>query len=106
MNLTDNYRLTTCKQVKKIPTGLDALLYRMVGRFKGRHGVLVRLLKDAIKIDKESLNYSKFGDSLLQSRMSTVRQQLRCRFEKETLLTAFALVQFVILQSRYTKRSA
>ena len=43
MNLTDNYRLTTCKQVKKSPTGLDALLYRMVGRFKGRHGDLVRL---------------------------------------------------------------
>ena len=93
MNLTDNYRLTTCKQVKKIPTGLDALVYRMVGRFKGRHGVLVRQLKDAAKIDKESLEYSKLSDSLLKSRMKEIRQQLRCRFKKETLLTAFALVQ-------------
>ena len=93
MNLTDNYRLTTCKQVKKIPTGLDAWVLRMVGRFKGRHGVLIRLLKDAVKIDKESLGFSKFSDALLKSRMGTVREQLMRRFEKETLLTAFALVQ-------------
>ena len=93
MNLTDNYRLTTCKQVKKIPTGLDAWVLRMVGRFKGRRGVLIRLLKDAVKIDKESLGFSKFSDALLKSRMGTVREQLMRRFEKETLLTAFALVQ-------------
>lgn len=93
MNLNDNYRLTSCKQVKKIPTGLDALVFRMVGRFKGRRGVLRRLLHDADLIDKQSKTYSVLSDSMLKKKMGELRVVFKRRADKESVLAAFALVQ-------------
>ena len=93
MNLNDNYRLTSCKQVKKIPTGLDALVFRMVGRFKGRRGVLRRLLHDAALIDKQSKTYSVLSDSMLKKKMGELRVVFKRRADKESVLAAFALVQ-------------
>ena len=39
MNLADNYRLTSVKKLEKIPTGIDAAVYRLSGKFKGRASV-------------------------------------------------------------------
>jgi len=93
MNLTDNYRLTSCKQVKKIPTGLDALVSRMVGRFKGRRGVLRSLLKDAVAVDKRSRMYSEMSDFAFKNRISSIREEMKRRSGKALLLNALALVQ-------------
>ena len=93
MNLTDNYRLTTCKQVGKIPTGLDAVVFRMVGRFKGRRGVLRRLLKDAAIIDKKSRSFLGMDNSILVNHIAQVRNELKRRPDRDTILKSFAIVQ-------------
>ena len=93
MNLTDNYRLTTCKQVGKIPTGLDAVVFRMVGRFKGRRGVLRRLLKDASVIDRKSRSLSGLDNSILANHIAQVRSELKRRPDRDLILKAFAIVQ-------------
>ena len=93
MNLTDNYRLTSCKQVKKIPTGLDALMSRMVGKFKGRRGVLRGLLKDARSIDLWSRSFTQLDDASLKKRMADMQAELKRPFDKSALLKSFALVQ-------------
>ena len=51
MNLTENYRLTSLKRIKKIPTGADAMVYRFVGMFKERSSVRRKTLRTARKID-------------------------------------------------------
>ena len=93
MNLTDNYRLTACKKVGKIPTGLDAFVFRMVGRFKGRRGVLRRLLKDAALIDKRGRMLSVMNNSILKAQLAQLRTEMKRRPDKNTLLQAFALAQ-------------
>ena len=99
MNLTDNYRLTSCKQVKKIPTGLDALVFRMVGRFKGRRGVLRRLLRDARLIDKLGRSYSGLSDAMLRGKLDGLQNCFRRNPDRDSLMNAFALVQEAVART-------
>lgn len=99
MNLTDNYRLTSCKQVKKIPTGLDALVFRMVGRFKGRRGVLRRLLRDARLIDKLGRSYSGLSDAMLRGKLDGLQNWFRRNPDRDSLMNAFALVQEAVART-------
>lgn len=99
MNLTDNYRLTSCKQVKKIPTGLDALVFRMVGRFKGRRGVLRRLLRDARLIDKLGRSYSGLSDAMLRGKLDGLQNRFRRNPDRDSLMNAFALVQEAVART-------
>ena len=99
MNLTDNYRLTSCKQVKKIPTGLDALVFRIVGRFKGRRGVLRRLLRDARLIDKLGRSYSGLSDAMLRGKLDGLQNCFRRNPDRDSLMNAFALVQEAVART-------
>ena len=99
MNLTDNYRLTSCKQVKKIPTGLDALVFRMVGRFKGRRGELRRLLRDARLIDKLGRSYSGLSDAMLRGKLDGLQNCFRRNPDRDSLMNAFALVQEAVART-------
>lgn len=99
MNLIENYRLTACKRVKKIPTGLDALVFRMQGRFKGRSGVLRRLLREAAKIDKLGRSYSGLDSAEFRQRLACVRDAFKRRPDRNALQTAFALVQEAVART-------
>lgn len=93
MNLTDNYRLTSLKSVKKIPTGLDAFVLSLSGKIKGRSGVRNRLLKMARKIDLESKKLVICTNSVFHSKMRLLRDKFKTPVTDEDLVQGFALVQ-------------
>lgn len=98
MNLTDNYRLTSLKHVKKIPTGLDAFLLGLYGKFKQRPGVLCGLLKFARSVDKLVATLSTLSDNELQSKIEIISIKFKRRINDEILRQAFALVCEVVFR--------
>ncbi len=93
MNLTDNYRLTSLKQIKKIPTGLDAFLLGLYGKFKGRPGVLRKVLRFARAVDRMCPTYKEWQDSKLQAEMRRLADCFKRRPDDECLKKAFAMVR-------------
>ena len=93
MNLTDNYRLTSLKRVKKIPTGLDAFLLGLYGKFKGRRTVLWKILRFARAVDRLKPEYQKLSDNDLKVQIRNVSESFRRRVEDATLKQAFAIVR-------------
>lgn len=93
MNLTDNYRLTSLKRVKKIPTGLDALLLGLYGKFKGRRTVLWKILRFARAVDRQKSEYQKLSDNDLKALIRNVSESFRRRVDDATLKQAFAIVR-------------
>ena len=66
MDLTGDYRLTSLKRVEKIPVGIDAFVFRLVGRFKSRRSVIRRILRTARKIDSLGRSLSEKSDAELK----------------------------------------
>lgn len=93
MNLTDNYRLTSLKRVKKIPTGLDAFLLGLYGKFKGRRTVLWKILRFARAVDRLKPEYQKLSDNDLKVQIRNVGESFRRRVDDATLKQAFAMVR-------------
>ena len=93
MNLTDNYRLTSLKRVKKIPTGLDAFLLGLYGKFKGRRTVLWKILRFARAVDRLSPEYKELSDSDLKTQIRNLSDSFRRRVDDSTLKQAFAMVR-------------
>ena len=93
MNLTDNYRLTSLKRVKKIPTGLDAFLLRLYGKFKGRRTVLWKILRFARAVDRLKPEYQKLSDNDLKVQIRNVSESFRRRVDDAILKQAFAIVR-------------
>ncbi|WP_294957122.1 hypothetical protein [uncultured Fibrobacter sp.] len=93
MNLTDNYRLTSLKHVKKIPTGLDAFLLGLYGKFKGRRTVLWKILRFARAVDRLCSDYKGLSDSELKARIRDVGDAFRRKVDDATLKCAFAMVR-------------
>lgn len=93
MNLTDNYRLTSLKRVKKIPTGVDAFVLGLFGKFKARTGVRDRLLKLARKIDFESRKYIVQSSSIFNGNLQLARDRFKRSECEKDLIEGFALVQ-------------
>lgn len=93
MNLTDNYRLTSLKRVKKIPTGIDAFLLGLYGRFKGRRTVLWKILRFARAVDRLSPEYKELSDSDLKTQIRNLSVSFRRRVDDSTLKQAFAMVR-------------
>lgn len=93
MNLTDNYRLTSLKRVKKIPTGLDAFLLGLYGKFKGRRTVLWKILRFARAVDRLKPEYQKLSDDDLKVQIRNVGESFRRRVDDATLKQAFAMVR-------------
>ena len=85
MNLTDNYRLTSLKRVKKIPTGLDAFLLGLYGKFKGRRTVLWKILRFARAVDRLCSDYKGLSDSELKARIRDVGDAFRRKVDDATL---------------------
>lgn len=98
MNLTENYRLTALKHVKKIPTGLDAFLLGMYGKLKGRRTVLWKILRMARKIDCIGIPFREYTDAHLQSEIHKVSDLFKRKVDDETLQNAFALVCEVVFR--------
>ena len=63
MNLTENYRLTSLKRIKKIPTGLDALVLRLSGKIKERSSIRRKMLRTARRIDRMSQELTALKES-------------------------------------------
>jgi len=63
-DLTTQYRLTEIKHRKKIPGGLDGMLYRLAGLHKSRSAVKRKLMKDAevIQAQAKLLKVSQTGN--------------------------------------------
>lgn len=93
MNLTDNYRLTSLKRVKKIPTGLDAFLLGLYGKFKGRRTVLWKILRFARAVDRLKSEYQKLSDNDLKVQIRNVSESFRRRVNDAILKQAFAIVR-------------
>ncbi|MBQ7080797.1 MAG: hypothetical protein IJM92_14325 [Fibrobacter sp.] len=98
MNLTENYRLTSLKRVKKIPTGLDAFVYRLIGKFKERSSVRRKLLRTARKIDAMGKELASLESSELKKKLSAIREKFKRPVNDEVLAEAFALVQESVLR--------
>ena len=93
MNLTENYRLTSLKRIKKIPTGLDALVLRLSGKIKERSSIRRKLLRTARRIDRMSQELVGLETSEIRKRLSVVRERFKRPVKDEVLNEAFALVQ-------------
>lgn len=93
MNLTENYRLTSLKRLKKIPTGADAVVYRFVGMFKERSSVRRKTLKTARKIDAIGKEFSSLESSELRKKIIVIREKFKRPVRDDVLAEAFAIVQ-------------
>ena len=99
MNLTDNYRLTSVKKLEKIPTGIDAAVYRLSGKFKGRASVRRHILKMARKIDKLGQGLTTLSATMLKDRLAEISEKFRRPVDNATLMEAFALVQESVVRT-------
>ena len=93
MNLTENYRLTSLKRIKKIPTGLDALVLRLSGKIKERSSIRRKMLRIARRIDRMSQELTALKESEIRKRLSVIREKFKRPVEEDVLADAFALVQ-------------
>ena len=93
MNLTENYRLTSLKRIKKIPTGLDALVLRLSGKIKERSSIRRKMLRTARRIDRMSQELTALKESEIRKRLSVIREKFKRPVEEDVLADAFALVQ-------------
>lgn len=96
MNFTENYRLTSLKRVKKIPTGLDAFLLGLYGKFKSRRSVLWKILRTARKIDRLGMDIREYTDAHLQSEIHSISERFKRKANDDDLQKAFALVCEVV----------
>lgn len=93
MDLTGDYRLTSLKRVEKIPVGIDAFVFRLVGRFRSRRSVIRRILRTARKIDSLGRSLSDQSDAELKGRIEGLAALLKRPVKDSTLCEAFALMQ-------------
>lgn len=77
MSLASYYRMTTIRHRRKIPEGLDGLLYRIAGRFKCRASVTRRFLKDAVIIQQKANDFRSMSDRELKKRLRQYREEFR-----------------------------
>lgn len=96
MNFNENYRLTSLKRVRKIPTGFDAFLLGLYGKFKSRRSVLWKILRTARKIDRTGVDFRDYTDAHLQSEIHSISEQFKRKANDTTLQKAFALICEVI----------
>ena len=99
MNLTENYRLTSLKKLEKIPTGIDAAVFRLSGKFKGRASVRHRILKMAKKIDLRGKDFAPLSESKLKDRLAEISEKFKRPVDKAALIEAFALVQESVVRT-------
>lgn len=93
MNLTDNYRLTSLKHIEKIPVGIDAFMLGLYGKFKGRHGVLRKILRFARKVNALCPNFKDLSDTELKAKIRIISENFKRRPTEDELRQAFALVR-------------
>ena len=99
MNLTENYRLTSVKKLEKIPTGIDAAVFRLSGKFKGRPGVRRHILKMAKRIDERGKIFTVLSKARLQDRLAIFSEKFKRPVDDNTLVDAFALVQESVVRT-------
>jgi len=99
MNLTDNYRLTSLKKVKKIPTGIDAFVHGLSGKFKSRVGVRRHLLKLAAQINDDSEKFLLQSNAVFRSQLAIVRERFKRPVTDDDLVRGFSLVQEAVART-------
>ncbi len=98
MNLTENYRLTSLKRIKKIPTGLDAFVLRLSGKIRERPSVCRHFLKTAERIDALGKSFAGIESSELKKKLLAVREKFKRPVDDAVLAEAFALVQETVFR--------
>lgn len=92
-DLATYYRLTAVKNRRKIPDGLDGVLYRLFGRVKTHPGVRRGLMSDARKIQKINSTLHSVSDRELKKKLLSTRDLFRRKkIGDDVLYTALALV--------------
>ncbi len=92
--LSSQYRLTAIKHRQKIPSGLDGILYRLIGRISSRSGVTRKLMKDAQVVQNQIGDYKKISDRELKKKLREFQGEFRRRKSPgdEVLFSALALI--------------
>ena len=74
---TDDYRRTDIRVPKPLLSGLDASVYGLVGRYRGRSSVVVGLLNAAVRIDRDEARWREMTDEKLQEKLAAMRAVFR-----------------------------
>lgn len=74
---TDDYRKTDILVPKPLLSGLDALVYRLVGNHKGRSTVTALMLHEAERIDRDATRWQTLSDEKLQETLAKMRADFR-----------------------------
>ena len=77
--LTVDYRRTMIRKPSPILSGLDAWLYRLVGRLKNRHYTTFKFLELAKKIDQQSSFWREMSDEDLRGKLLAFKEIFRRR---------------------------
>ncbi len=94
-SLAENYRLTVLRKAPKIPTGIDAVHCRALGRVHRRKSILKKVLREATEIDTTGYKFRDISQTGLQIRLAKYRELFRSRSYVSTqeLHEALALIQ-------------
>jgi preprotein translocase subunit SecA len=89
--------MTEHQDVDELPHGLDGLAHRIVGMFKRRPGVLIRLLDDARLVDEMQSKFDHCSDRILRERLAEYRSVVRrgARGSEEVVFPALAALREV-----------
>lgn len=99
MGLTLDYRLTCLKRVDKIPVGIDAVMFRLKGRFKSRKSVIRRILKMARSIDRDGRSLSGIPDTELKKKIENLSLQFKRPVDEKTLCAALSMMQEAVVRT-------
>lgn len=93
-NLTSQYRLTAIRHLRKIPAGLDGVLYRMAGRIKSRTSMTRKLMRNAEIIQGQIKEFHDISNRELKEKLTICQrmfQRVKCPGDK-LLFSALAMV--------------
>jgi preprotein translocase subunit SecA len=92
--LAAQYQLTTIKHQKKIPAGLDGVLYRLAGRWRSRSGVSRRLMRDAEAVQGRKDKHRDASNRALKERLCAFQGEFKRKTapENDLLFSALAAI--------------
>jgi preprotein translocase subunit SecA len=75
--LTDNYRLTSTRQASEIPSGIDAVVYKLFGRYKARASLTSAIMHEAELVLPHADICKNMTDNALEAALDNYRRIFR-----------------------------
>lgn len=98
--LTDDYRLTAIKNSSDILTGLNASVYKFIGKYQSRSQITRRFLQDAQQIHAEMPSWNEMTDSALRTALFDMSVVFRRRAKDHEAQMQKALCAIMEASSR------